>query len=193
MIPDHIAEAHAGWEPVDAEDYHATFPDARVTFTPPAVEGQAYPYSWDTRFRPDYSPMRMMRMGIFGDAYWGDELGQRRMALLPQNVPFTYGGQHYANTRGSQAKRVNYYGRPASQTRQWWHDKRLIANLDPLGWFEWYCWYWLGRRVSVYDDWQIGRWLSFKSRHVPMYVTTGYPGNAQALLHWGIRAPDLGP
>ena len=139
-------------------------------------------------FAADFDPQTMIVMGIFGDAYFGDELGQARAKLLPSDWTLTKSGDFYTNTRGPQCKRINYHARLASETRQWWLDRQMICELDPLGWFEWYCHYWLGRRVARYDDWQIDRWRNFKARHIPMYYATRYPGSAQALLHWGIRA-----
>lgn len=147
-------------------------------------------------FTPDYDPDRMAKMGVFGDAYWGDAAGAERLAMLELKLyPFaptaTRGDKFYSNHRGSQCQRINYHGRPASLTRVWWLDRSLIYAFDPLGWYEWYWWYMLGRRIHAYDAWQISRWLRFKERHVNMYLRQPYPGHAQALLHWGVRAPDM--
>lgn len=187
-----IMESRARWAKLDPEDplYDSrlvSYPNASATWVHPAhaVDSDVLlPHI----FGPDYSPMQMMQMGIFGDAYWGDDLGQQRKALLPQNYPFTRSGMDYTDTRGKQCPKINHNRRPASETREWWLNKQIISNLDPLGWFEWYCWYWLGRRIPAYDTWQITRWVGFKQRHLPAYHATGYPGSAQALLHWGIRA-----
>lgn len=141
---------------------------------------------WDPTFAPDYTPEQMARMGVFGDAYWTDDLGQERALLLPES--FTRRkeplGPILTNHRSAAAGRINYHGRPASFGRDWWLDKRLIFSYDPLGWFEWYCWYTLGRRVPQYDTHQIKRWRSFVTRTRRMLETTGAAGSAQALLHW---------
>jgi hypothetical protein len=147
-------------------------------------------------FAPDFDPDQMAKMGVFGDAYWGGLEGAERFAMLELKLyPFvptaTRGDKFYTNHRGKQCARINHFGRPASLTRDWWLDRQLIHATDPLGWYEWYWWYTLGRRIPAYDAWQIGRWLRFKERHGQMYRSQPVAGQAQALLHWGIRAPDI--
>jgi hypothetical protein len=182
---DYLHQSRERWAPVE-DSRLVQFTGATVTWQPWATD-DTMPQGWHERFTPDFSPMQMMRMGIFGDAYFGDALGAVRRAMLPQNKPFTRGDKFFVNTRGAQCRQLNYFGKPASLTRQWWMDKHLIAIYDPLGWFEWYCWYWLGRRIARYDDWQVQRWLDFKARHLAQFYTTRAPGSAQALLHWAIR------
>ena len=39
-----------------------------------------------------------------------------------------------------------------------WESSGWITNIDPYGWFQWYCRFYLGRRTSD-DERQIDRWL----------------------------------
>lgn len=140
----------------------------------------------DPEFKPDFSPMQMELMGVFGKAYWGPAGGAERRLLIPEQVrpPET----SYNNIRGRQCREVNYFKTKASLDIDWWLNKGLIYDFDPLGWYEWYWWYCMGRRIVPYDQWQINRWIQFRARHLNHSPT---PGRSQALLHWGVRAPSM--
>jgi hypothetical protein len=135
--------------------------------------------------------MTLMGMGIFGNSYFGSlkedtkrPLGKQRHSLFP-----VY--------KGSMSFQESYFDKPnwktawfskkASLDRRWWLERKMISNIDPLGWFEWYCWFWMGRRQPSEDKRQIGRWVNFEMRQTAMLLARpNAVGLQQALLHWSV-------
>ena len=62
-------------------------------------------------------------------------------------------------------QKKNRFRVKAGLTRKEWLAKDWIFKEDPLGWFQWYCRFANGRRISHIDEIQIKRWKAFK-RHV---------------------------
>ena len=141
----------------------------------------AYPGGeFDPAFRPDLTPADMLRLGVFGGKYMTD-----CQAEFPADW--------FEHARLSPSRRdptLNYFGVDASQPLSIWRAKGWIHPDDPRGWFQWYCRYFMGRRIPREDQRQIARWKAMR-RHVRQVEIHCEPGDPfcrprqrQALLQW---------
>lgn len=131
-------------------------------------------------FTPDLTPPEMLALGVFGGRYMTDCRDE-----FPADW-FT----HAKLSPGRKDPRLNYFGVDASQSLSVWRRKGWIHPDDPRGWFQWYCRYFMGRRLEFEDDRQIARWKALR-RHVAQLRRACEPGDLfcrprqrQALLHW---------
>ncbi len=131
-------------------------------------------------FQPMLTPAEMLEMGVFGGKYMTDCANEfpaswyKRAKLCPT--------RHDPD--------LNYFGKNASQPLSVWRAKGWIYHEDPRGWFQWYCRYYMGRRIAGEDERQIKRWRAMR-RHMAQVVKNSRAGNEfsrprqrQALLHW---------
>ena len=130
-------------------------------------------------FTPFYSPKTMLEMGVFEGRYLNDCQSE-----YPQDW--------FENAKISQRPnpKLNYFGIKSRQPLSVWREKGWIFGPDPRGWFQWYCRYYMGRRISDIDAIQIKRWRGF-ARHAGQIRANCYPGDIycrpkqrQALLQW---------
>jgi len=136
--------------------------------------------NFDATFCPDLTPKQMLQLGIFGGKYMTDTTGE-----FPRSW--------FADAKLATASRdlsLNYFGVDASQPLSVWRKSGWIHRDDPRGWFQWYCRYYMGRRVPEEDQRQIKRWKAMR-RHVRQIERHCEPGDLacrkrqrQALLHW---------
>lgn len=135
---------------------------------------------YDLGFSPDLTPKEMLAMGVFGGKYMTD---------CTREFPADwYAEAKLCHTHHDPA--LNYFGVNASQPLSVWRAKGWIHRDDPRGWFQWYCRYYMGRRIPDEDAKQIRRWRMMR-RHVGQIVKNCKPGDMacrrvqrQALLHW---------
>lgn len=146
---------------------------------------------FDERFQPVFSPAEMLFMGVFEGKYLNDCWDE-----FPAEWFLMALGADKLRPEGPTVD-VNYFQVDSRQPLSVWkkngwspsRGKKVEANKgrailadpkknpDERGWFQWYCRYWLGRRMPELDSVQIGRWRSF-ARH------------AGAVRH-GCKAGDL--
>src|SRR5579863_7512619 len=143
--------------------------------------------NFDPEFQPDLTPAEMLRLGVFGGKYMTD-CGDEFPASWFKNAKLA---------RGSRDRSLNYFGVDASQPLSEWHRKGWIHPDDPRGWFQWYCRYYMGRRMPDEDARQIKRWKAIR-RHVRQLQLACEPGDLwcrrrqrQALLHWAYDSRKL--
>jgi hypothetical protein len=136
--------------------------------------------NFDPHFTPELAPFEMLRLGVFGGVYMND---------CRNEYPASWFQDARISNHGPDAS-YNYYEIAASQPLSIWQQKGWIYNDDPRGWFQWYCRYYMGRRILDEDDRQIKRWRAMR-RHGAQIKKYCQPGDLacrrkqrQALLHW---------
>ena len=145
---------------------------------------------FDPRFKPELTPKQMLALGVFGGVYMRD---------CTKEFPREWFTRAKFAPRGTNKhlKELNYFGVNASQPLAIWRAKGWIYEDDPRGWFQWYCRYYMGRRIPVEDERQIKRWVAIR-RHIGQigaHCRRGdvhcRPRQRQALLHWAYDARKL--
>lgn len=138
-------------------------------------------------FRPDLTPKQMLSLGVFGGKYMTDC------------------GKEFPKDWYTRAKlsplfhnpKLNYFKVKASQPLSVWQKNGWIYPDDPRGWFQWYCRYYMGRRIQKEDDRQIKRWRAM-TRHIAQVAHNCRPKDLlcrpvqrQALLHWAYDSRNI--
>jgi hypothetical protein len=131
-------------------------------------------------FKPELTPKQMLALGVFGGKYMTD---------CRKEFPVDW----FAKAKLSPAKhdpQLNFFKVNASQPLSVWRKNGWIYYDDPRGWFQWYCRYYLGRRLTGEDERQIKRWKAIK-RHITQIKKNCRPRDLncrprqrQAVLHW---------
>jgi hypothetical protein len=131
-------------------------------------------------FEPELTPAEMLRLGVFGGKYMTD---------CRREFPKSW----FASAKLSPNRRdpsLNFFGVDASQPLSLWRRKGWLHPDDPRGWVQWYCRYYMGRRLPQEDARQIRRWKQIKrhvaqvKRHCEKGDLTCRKRQRQALLHW---------
>ena len=144
--------------------------------------------NFDSDFNPDLTPKQMLELGVFGGKYMTD---------CKDEFPDSWYKNAKLNSKESDPK-LNFFKINASQPLSVWREKGWInEEHDPRGWFQWYCRYFMGRRLEEEDQRQVKRWRGMK-RHVAQVKKNCEKGNfdcrkkqRQALLHWAYDSRKL--
>ncbi|MDD3905712.1 MAG: hypothetical protein PHS46_04165 [Candidatus Omnitrophica bacterium] len=135
---------------------------------------------FDPGFKPELTPKQMLALGIFGGRYMTD---------CRKEFPADW----FKNAKLCPARHnpeLNYFKINASKPLSYWRAKGWIYPEDPRGWFQWYCRYYMGRRLEEEDAFQIKRWKAMKrhiaqvEKHCPKGEKLCRPRQRQAVLHW---------
>lgn len=131
-------------------------------------------------FKPELTPKQMLEMGVFEGHYLND-----CRAEFPEDW--------FINAKLSPDRadiNANYFKIKSRMSLAEWQRRGWIVGPDPRGWFQWYCRYYMGRRLPEVDAWQIKRWKAFR-RHKAQIVQNCVPFDVdcrkrqrQALLQW---------
>jgi hypothetical protein len=138
-------------------------------------------------FRPELTPQEMLALGVFCGKYMTD--------CRKEFPSVWFDGARLAS--GKRDCSLNFFGVNASQPLSVWRAKGWISPDDPRGWFQWYCRYYMGRRLPGEDERQIRRWKAMR-RHVSQIQRHCERGDIncrrrqrQALLHWAYDSRRL--
>jgi len=105
-------------------------------------------------FKPQLTPKEMLELGVFGGSYFGSKTNEFpkswfKKAKISKNFDVN----------------LNCFKVKSGLSRKHWIKKGWIFKEDPLGWFQWYCRFSMGRRLPNIDEIQIKRWNNFR-RHI---------------------------
>jgi hypothetical protein len=135
---------------------------------------------FDPAFRPDLKPAQMLRLGVFCGKYMTD---------CTKDFPKSWFA-HAKLARKHRDCTLTILAPTPANPLSAWRKKGWIYRDDPRGWFQWYCRYYLGRRLPDEDARQIKRSKAIRrhvrqvERHCEPGAVTCRPRQRQALLHW---------
>ena len=182
----------------------------RITVSNKMVKNYSYTLSEDpgdissfhADFKPYASPGELLSMGVFEGKYLNDSIDEfpaewfmNALALdtlRPDGADVSVNAFRVGSRQPLLAWRKAGWvpGPGAGANKRFGVLSDAKKNPDERGWFQWYCRYWMGRRINELDAIQIKRWKAF-TRHEGQIRANCKPGDVscrpvqrQGLLQW---------
>jgi len=144
------------------------------------------------QFKPHFSPNEMLQCGVFEGKYLNDCISE-----FPKEWYITAIKDGKLSPEKADPN-TNCFGIKSRMSLGEWKQRGWIPQTpndpDDRGWFQWYCRFYIGRRIQGLDEIQIKRWKSF-ARHFGQVKKNCSEGDLtcrrkqrQALLQWGYNA-----
>ena len=163
-------------------------------------------------FHPNRTPEEVLRAGAFGGTYYRPIVSSvtnirytskevLQSSVRPEWIEGLSSNMLSSSTYNIQ---INKYKAKCGGSLGMWESSGWISDVDPYGWFQWYCRFYMGRRCSD-DARQISRWKKlagergrFKSQLCNKILAAGglregkdvSPVVRQTLLHWGLEITE---
>lgn len=131
-------------------------------------------------FKPDMTPKQMLELGVFEGHYLNDCISEFPADWFEKAKLSIYQPDVL----------MNCFKVKSRMSLLEWKTKGWIIGPDPRGWFQWYCRYYMGRRLPDIDTIQIKRWRAFKRHHTQIekncmqFDLDCRKKQRQALLQW---------
>lgn len=122
-------------------------------------------------FKPNLTPKEIFEMGSFGGTYFRPIYSSvNKKHYKNQHKEFQSLGwfknidiETYIISSKCQPK-INKYKVKAGSSLKAWEDSGWIKEIDPYGWFQWYCRFYCGRRCDD-DKRQVQRWINYAGKN----------------------------